>query len=136
MTAHPLLLRAARLPQPRLLQVGLWLWVGSSLRVALLVAVPDVCCWLGREVAHGEWLSQVGWAVPVARSAPVSRPYRPDSNRPAQPVLSSWEQILSALAVARHRARVLAQPVRVLVQSLETRRGVRYGCRVRTPPGI
>jgi len=104
--------------------------------MALLVAVPDVCCWLGREVVPGERLSQVGWAAPVAPPAPVSRPHRPDSNRRAQPVPSSWEEIPAALAVGLHWARVLPQPVLVLVQCLGTRRGVRYGCRVRTPPGI
>lgn len=74
MTAYPLLWRPARLPQPRWLQVGLWLWVGLSMRVGSLVAAPDVCCWLEQEFAPGEQLSQVGWALPVPVLTPVPVP--------------------------------------------------------------
>jgi hypothetical protein len=129
-TAHPLLLRAARLPQPQLMPVGL------SMPVGLLVSSAEVCCWLGWAVAPGEPLRQVGWAVRVAPPAAVSRSHRPDANRPPQPVPSPRGQIAAALAVALHLAPALPRPGLVLVRSLEIRRGVRYGYRVRTPPGI
>jgi hypothetical protein len=95
-----------------------------------------VCYWLGWEVAPGEPLRQVGWAVRVALPAAVSRSHRPDANRPPQPVPSPRGQIAAALAVALHLALALPRPGLVLVRSLEIRRGVRYGYRVRTPPGI
>lgn len=130
MTAHPPLSRAARLPQPQLLPVGL------SLPVGLLVSSLDVCCWLGSEVARGEPLRQVGRAVGVAPPSAVSRSRRPDSSRPPQLVPSPAGQIAAALAVAWHLAPALPRPVLVLVRSLEIRRDVRCGCRVRTPRGI
>jgi hypothetical protein len=130
---HLRLLRAARLSQPRLLQV---MWVGLLMRAGLLVALPDGCCWLGREAAPGAPLRQVGRAARVAPPAAVSRSHRPDASRPPQPVPNYRRQIAAALAVALHWPRALPRPVLVLVGSLEIRRGVRYGCRVRTPPGI
>ena len=129
MTAHPLLLRAARLPQQQLMPVGL------LMPVELLVPLVDVRCWPGWEVAPGEPLRQVGWAVRVAPAA-VSRSHRPDLNRPPQPVPSPRAQLAAALAVALYLAPALPRPMRVLVRSLEIRRGARYGSRVRTPPGI
>ena len=124
MTAPPLLLRAARLPQPQLMPVG------------LLVPLVDVYCWLGWAVAPGEPLRQVGSAVRVALAAVVSRSHRPDLNRPPQPVPSPRAQIAAALAVALHLAPALPRPMLVLFRSLEIRRGARCGYRVRTPPGI
>jgi hypothetical protein len=110
--------------------------VAALMEVGSLVPVLDVCCWLGWQVASGERLSQVGWAVQVAPPAPVSRPHRPDSNWPPQPVPSPGGWMAAALAVALHRAPALPRPVLALVRSLQIRRGVRCGCRVRTPPGI
>jgi hypothetical protein len=129
-TAHPLLLRAARLPQQQLMPVALLMPVG------LLVPLVDVCCWLDWEVAPGEPLRQVGWAVRAAPPAAVSRSHRPDLNRPPQPVPSPPAQIVAALAVALHLVPALPRPMLVLVRSLEIRRGARYGYRGRTPPGI
>jgi hypothetical protein len=129
-TAHLLLLRAARPPQPQLMSVGLLMPVG------LLVPLVDVCCWLGWEAAPEEPLRQVGWAVRVAPAAAVSRPHCLDLNRPPQPVPSPRAQIAAALAVALHLAPALPRPMLVLFRSLEIRRGARYGYRVRTPPGI
>lgn len=102
--------------------------------VGLLVSLVDVCCWLGWEVAPGEPLRQVGWAVRVPPPAAVAGLHCPDSYRPPQPVRSPRAQIAAALAVALRLAPALPRPG--LVRSLEIRRDVRFGYRVRTPPGI